>query len=162
MVVSTLPEKILVLGIGNILLKDDGVGPLIIRQLEKNCEIPNVTFLDGGTQGLDLLAYLDGYSCVLVIDALDIGQKPGSIFCWEGKTLDGLPTDISFHQMGLNELISAARLLEMDMDFIILGVQAQDLSFGMELSEPVKKAVPLLKEAVIKKIGEYLQSGGDF
>ncbi|MBZ4688302.1 MAG: hydrogenase maturation protease [Clostridia bacterium] len=148
----------MVLGVGNILLKDDGLGPLVVRQLQEFYKSPDVTFLDGGTLGLDLLAYLEGYSCLLVIDALDIGQEPGSIFCWQGKTLQGLSQQVSFHQVGLKELFHAARLLELDLEIVVMGIQAEDLSWGLELSETVQNAVPLLEEAVINRIRQYLDT----
>lgn len=155
---NALKKKVLVLGVGNVLLKDDGLGPLVVRELQESYQNPDVSFLDGGTLGLDLLAYLEGYSCLLVIDALDIGQEPGSIFCWQGKTLQGLSRQVSFHQVGLKELFHAARLLDLDLDIVVVGIQVEDLSWGMELSDAVQNAIPLLKETVINRISQYLAS----
>ncbi|MFZ5943099.1 MAG: HyaD/HybD family hydrogenase maturation endopeptidase [Bacillota bacterium] len=145
-----MDNKILVLGIGNVLLTDDGLGPLVIRELEQNYQNPQVSFLDGGTLGLDLLAYVEGYSSLLVIDALDVGEEPGTVFFWEGRTLDGISPQMSFHQVGVRELLHAVKLLDIDLQVALMGIQVADVSWGMELSPQVKQGVPLLKEKVIK------------
>jgi len=152
--VPVLQKKVLVLGVGNVLLKDDGLGPLIVRQLEKEYQDEAVTFLDGGTLGLDLLAYVEGYKHLVIIDALDAGKEPGSILYWEGKTLAGLSEQVSIHEVGVKELLHALNLLGLDLEISVLGIQVQDVSWGLELSEKVQNSIPLLKEAIIKRINQ--------
>lgn len=153
-----LQKKVLVLGVGNILLKDDGLGPFVVKELEESYKSSDVTFLDGGTLGLDLLAYIEGHSCLLVIDALDVGKEPGSIFCWEGKILDGFSPQVSIHDVGVKELLLALHLLDIEIEIVVMGIQMEDISWGMELSESVQKSIPLLKEAVTKRLNQYLGS----
>ena len=142
--------------VGNILLKDDGLGPFVVKELEESYQNSDVTFLDGGTLGLDLLAYIEGHSCLLIIDALDVGKEPGSIFSWEGKILDGFSQQVSIHDVGVKELLLALNLLDIDIEIVVMGIQKEDISWGMGLSESVQKSIPLLKEAVINRLNEYL------
>ncbi|MFZ7103063.1 MAG: hydrogenase maturation protease [Peptococcaceae bacterium] len=152
-------KKVLVLGVGNVLLKDDGLGPLAVNSLAEKLQDPRVTFLDGGTLGLDLLAYLDGYDYLIIVDAVNLGAEPGQIFCWEGQTLTGIAAEqVSLHEMGVQELLQAARLLGLDLAVTIIGIQAAELSWGMELSNPVQKSVPLLQGAVLNKIHDFLKN----
>lgn len=147
-----MQSKILVLGVGNILLKDDGVGPLVVQQLARDYNNPHVTFLDGGTLGLDLLGYLEGYDHLLIIDALDLAKEPGQIFCWEGKMLSGLTDNVSFHQVGVKELLHAINFMDLQLHLSVMGVQIADISWGMQLSDEVEEAIPNLKNAVINQI----------
>lgn len=149
-----LEEKVLVLGVGNVLLKDDGLGPLVVRELEKEYQDEAVTFLDGGTLGLDLLAYVDGYKHLLIIDAFDIGKEPGSIFYWEGNILEGFNEKVSTHEVGVKELLNALHLLGSDLAITLMGIQVEEVSWGLELSEKVQNSVPIFKEAVIKRLSK--------
>lgn len=150
-------KKVLVLGIGNILLKDDGLGPIVVQELQESFSHPDITFLDGGTLGLDLLAYLEGYDYLIIIDALDMGQKAGSIFYWQGKNLKGLNRQISSHQVGIKELLHAANLIGINLEVLIMGMQIGDISWGIGLSPEVQESVPLLKETVVNRLQEFLK-----
>ncbi|GAW90926.1 HyaD/HybD family hydrogenase maturation endopeptidase [Calderihabitans maritimus] len=156
---SALKKKVLVLGVGNILCRDDGLGPVVVRRLEQRCSLPGVDFLDGGTLGLDLLAYLDGYSHLVLVDAVDLGRQPGQIFRWEEVQPDLLSRQVSFHQVGVRELLTAAKLLGHRFRVTCFGVQAADLSWGMELSPPVAEALPALEEAVLRELQRLTGSG---
>lgn len=143
------------MGVGNILLKDDGLGSLVVKELEKEYLDPQVTFLDGGTLGLDLLAYIEDYKYLLIIDALDVGQKPGTILYYEGKVLDGFSQHVSIHELGVKELLDALNLLGLDLEITIMGIQVAEVSWGLELSEEVQNSVSLFKENIINKLKEY-------
>ncbi len=151
-----LEQKVLVLGIGNILMQDDGLGPMVVRELGESYPHSQVEYLDGGTLGLDLLAYLEGYHTVLIVDALDLGKNPGEIFYWEGQTLSGLTQQVSFHQVGVKELLQAMSLLDLNIKIAVIGLQIAEISWGISLSEPVQGALPKFKNAIIDKVNSYL------
>lgn len=142
------------LGVGNVLLKDDGLGPKVVRQLQDEYQDGRVEFLDGGTLGLDLLAYLEGFQHLIIIDALDVGKEPGTILYWEGKSLEGFTQQVSIHEVGVKELLNALILLGLDIKITVMGIQIADVSWGMELSEKVQNSVQFLKEEIIKRLNQ--------
>ncbi len=151
-----LPKKVLVIGIGNILFKDDGVGSLVVKELAQHNKNANITFLDGGTLGLDLIAYLEGYDLLLLVDALDIGQQPGSIFYWEGEMLNNLNYQMSIHEVGIKDLLQAIKLMGINIKVVLVGIQVEDISWGMDLSEAVQEAIPYLKKEITNILDQYL------
>ena len=104
-------SKLLVLGIGNILLGDEGVGVKVISELEK-LELPShVDLLDGGTGGFHLLNYLQEYPEIILIDATLDGNEPGTINLIRPNFLNEFPRTLSSHDIGLKDLIESAALL---------------------------------------------------
>ena len=103
--------RTLLLGIGNILMNDDAVGVLIVQALaEKFAFSPELTILDGGTLGLDILPYLEGIDRLLVVDAVETGGSPGTIVRMTGDEIPlALATKVSPHQMGLKDLLTTWR-----------------------------------------------------
>ena len=100
----------LVLGLGNLVHTDDGVGVHAIQRLQRDERVPHgVVLMDGGTQGLSLLPHISGHSRIIVIDAVDVGSAPGTVLRLEGKTLDGLPGKPSVHQLGFADLMEIGR-----------------------------------------------------
>lgn len=149
---SKLTAKILVLGIGNILLQDDGVGPRAVAELQGSGG-DDVEFLDGGTLGLQLLPYLDGFEKLIIIDAVDLKQVPGAVFSWHGEEeLADVSVPASFHQVGVKELLEAWRLMGHRPEVVFVGVQVAALGWSMELTPPVARALPAVKEAVLQEV----------
>ena len=146
--------KTLVLGLGNLVHADDGVGVHAIETLRADARFPaNVTLMDGGTQGLSLLPHISGYERLLCIDAVDAGQAPGTIVRLEGEALNKLPGKPSVHQLAFADLMIAMRLLdEQPAEVIVLGVQPQSTDWAAELTPPVRKAVAPLVELVLNQL----------
>jgi hydrogenase maturation protease len=144
----------LVIGIGNILMGDDGVGIHAIRYLEG--KLPeDVTLIEGGVYGLDLLTYMEGPDKVIFIDGIDAGDEPGAVFRfspWQvGKSQDVPP--VSQHDLGLYELIGAAQLLDQcPEDIIVIAVQVKSMEVGMELSPQVEDALPYVYRLVMEEL----------
>ncbi|NJN67084.1 MAG: HyaD/HybD family hydrogenase maturation endopeptidase [Chloroflexaceae bacterium] len=146
---------VLVLGIGNILLRDEGVGVRIVERLQASYHFPEeVRVLDGGTMGLDLLACLEGVERLLVIDAVDAGHPPGTLIRLEGEDIPAfLSHKISPHQVGLADLLSVARLCHLLPPTVVLfGVQPASLETGLELSPTVSAQVAPLVRAVLQEL----------
>ena len=145
----------LVLGIGNILMTDDGVGVRLVQRLAAGYRFPpEVTLLDGGTLGLDLLPRLEGVARLLVIDAVETGGEPGSVVRLTGDEIPlALATKISPHQMGLKDLLTVADLQgNLPGEMVLWGVQPADIEMSMELSPPVAARVAELEARVLEEL----------
>ena len=133
--------RILIAGLGNELLSDDGVGIHAVRELQKH-PIPGVTMVDIGTAILHGLPFLEAADRVLVIDAAKGGRPPGTVFLFEAADNAGTEPMTSIHAMGLRE---AARFLmagKLAPPITVLGVEPESLGYGMSLSAPVRAALP--------------------
>jgi hydrogenase maturation protease len=102
---------VLVLGIGNVLMGDEGVGVHVLRALELEPAIPGVRLLDGGTGGVNLLAEFDGASAILLVDATYDGHDAGTVTYLEPQRVADLPRGLGAHDFGLKDLFAAAALL---------------------------------------------------
>jgi hydrogenase maturation protease len=144
-----------VIGIGNILMGDDGVGIHAVRYLEG--KLPDdVPLIEGGVYGLDLLSCLEGPDKAIFIDAIDAGDEPGAIFRfspWEVKKSQDVPA-VSQHDLGLYELVAAAQLLDQcPQDIIVIAVQVKSMETGMELSREVRDSLPRVHRLVMEELG---------
>ena len=138
-----MAEGLLILGVGNVLMGDDGVGPRLAAALQRNASLLPVgtRVIDGGTLGLSLLAVLDGAGKVLVLDALDTGSPPGTVTLLTGPACEGaLGRPLSAHQLAVADLLAAARLTGFDGGVAVLGIQPGDVTPGIGLSPPVTVA----------------------
>jgi hydrogenase maturation protease len=151
--------RVLVLGIGNLVMSDDGVGVKVVQQLQREyCFPENVEIMDGGTLGLDLLPKLEGIDHLIVVDAVETGRKPGTCVRLAGEELPvALETKVSPHQMGLKDLLSVAQLLgHSPGDMVLVGVQPGSIEMDTELTPEVEAALQVLVNNVLdelKKIG---------
>lgn len=147
---------ILVLGIGNILLRDEGVGVRIAEALiaasgSSGIDLPRGTrVVDGGTLGLDLLPLFDEARAAILIDAVNLGLAPGTVVVLRGEQVGAMPgKPVSAHELGLVELVEAARLVgNLPASISIVGVEPADISVGLELTSAVQAAVPRAMELV--------------
>jgi hydrogenase maturation protease len=155
----SLPSQILITGVGNVLLSDDGVGVHVVRELRKN-PMPGVTIAEIGTAILHGLHFLESAERVLVIDAAKGGKAPGTVYLFEATENTQAKSITSIHSMGLRE---AARFLTAGRPappITVVGVEPETLDYGMDLSRPVKAALPvvlaLARETVAGWLREYV------
>ena len=151
--------SILVLGIGNLVMSDDGIGVRVIQQLSACFRFPDgVALLDGGTLGLDLLPQLDGVERLLVVDAVDIGKTPGTLTRLSGDDVPiALETKVSPHQMGLKDLLAVAMLQGFaPLEMVLWGVQPEMIEMGTDLSP----AVAGILDTLVKNVLLELESWG--
>ena len=146
-----------VLGLGNLVHSDDGVGVHAIHGLQRDERVPaGVILLDGGTQGLALLPHVSGVARLLVIDALDTGELPGTLLRFEGKALRGLPGKASVHQLGFADLMVALELLgESPGEVVVLGVQPESTEWSAELSPSVAPSLAPLIDCAIAQLKSW-------
>lgn len=148
----------LVLGLGNILLSDEGLGVRVVQRLGENYHFPpEVRVMDGGTLGLDLLPYLEGVDHLLVIDALEKEEEPGTITRLVGDEVPAsLSVKISPHQMGLADLLAAARLQGLyPQEVVLWGMQPGSIDTGLDLSPPVEAQVDRLIDEVLMELKSW-------
>jgi len=137
----------LVLGLGNTIMTDDGIGPKVIEQLQQNTGLPEgVLLLDGGTLGLDLLPRLEGVQRLIIVDAVEIGQLAGTCVRLAGDDVPmALETKLSPHQMGMKDLLAVARLMgHLPDEIVLIGVQPACLEMDTELTPSIAAALPTL------------------
>lgn len=146
--------SILVLGLGNLVHCDDGAGVHAIQRLRKDPRVPpGVALLDGGTQGLALLPHVCGFTRMLVIDAVDTGEAPGTRVRLECLKPGDLPGKASVHQLGFSDLMVAMKLTgDLPDEVVVLGVQPLSTEWSAELSAPVERAMDGLIGAAIAQL----------
>jgi hydrogenase maturation protease len=144
--------KTLVVGMGNFLCRDEGIGVHIIQAME-NMELPNhIELLDIGTSTMDLISHLEDVEKLIVIDAMEAGGIPGTIY--KCRPEDLLPKDegpISLHEIGLLESLNMAEKMGKKIDTVVIGIEPKVLNWGVELSEEVKSKIPTIIEVVLKE-----------
>lgn len=150
---------ILILGVGNILLGDEGVGVRVVEQLLQHYHFSDqVELVDGGTAGLELLACLDGKKEMIIIDAMAGHEPAGTV---KKMILDDPPAffqnRISPHQLGLSEMLSCAAMTDSLPEHITLyGIIPHSLETGLTLSSPVTGA---MQEVMAKIIADLSNLG---
>lgn len=147
--------EILVLGLGNILLGDEGLGIRALEQLqERYCLPETIQSLDGGVLGLELLAYAEGMTKWLIIDAVQTGQAPGTVVRLAGAEVPAaLALKISMHQVGFQEVLALCQLRgTMPSDLVVWGIEPAVLASGVRLSEAVAVHLEELVERVVTEL----------
>ena len=128
--------RALVLGVGNILLGDEGVGVAVVRELERSPAAlpPGTRVGDGGTLGLDLLPLVETADDLVIVDALELGSEPGTVAVLRDGEVNGrLAGHISTHQVGVADLIAAARLAGMLPERVsLVGIQPGVVEIGID------------------------------
>ena len=151
------PADILVLGIGNVLLSDEGVGVRAVNELARRyCISKEVELLDGGTAGIELLRHIAGRRQLIIIDAMRAGHPPGTVLRMEGSAVPAaFRTRISPHQLGLSDLLAAALLTgELPPKLVLFGVEPASLEPGLDLSPAVEANLDKLLTAMCAELRE--------
>jgi hydrogenase maturation protease len=137
--------RTLVLGVGNILLADEGAGVHAMHYLEEHYDLPNTTFLDAGTLSFSLAADIADADNMIVFDAAQLGIEPGEVRVFEGPDMDEFLVSgrRSVHEVGFSDLMDIARLEEvLPQRYALIGIQPEKLGWGEAPSETVRRAFP--------------------
>lgn len=146
-------QKILLLGVGNYILGDEGVGVHVVNKMREEGLPENVEAVDGGTLGLSLLDLLEGVSKLVIVDCLNAGAEPGDIFRFHPDDITvHQKVDLSFHDLGLLEVLTMAKVLGILPETVIFGVQPDKLDWKIGLSEKIEAKVPVLIDLVKKEL----------
>lgn len=151
------PTDTLILGIGNILMGDEGVGVSVARHIQQEKRLPaGATCIDGGTGGFHLLGMMQEAERIILIDAAIDGKPPGTISRLQPRYSSDYPRTLTAHDIGLKDLLDSFYLLG-DGDppeVVLFTVSILSLrEMGMELSPPIDNAVPCVAEQVMTELG---------
>jgi len=157
---DSFPSGTVVIGVGNTILSDEGLGVHAARMLQLDSRAPaGVTILDGGTLGLELIPYAADASCVLFLDAMDSGSAPGMLAHMTGKDLLNASSGRSVHQLGIADLIAALFLVSAKrQEIVVLGAQPGNTDWGTTLSPAVAAALPSLVDAAVAQLQSWTES----
>ena len=152
-------ERILVMGIGNTLMADEGVGPAVIERLLAEYDFPaEVTVNDSGTMGMAVLDLFSQYDYIIVVDAVDgTGEAPGTVMAIAPEDIADNTVLHSAHDMRFVDTLQNAALIGWEPDAIVVGIQILDMNpaeLTMDLTPPVEAAVPIAVGAVIDLLNE--------
>jgi len=148
------PIRLLILGLGNLLCGDDGLGAAVIARLRDRYEAPDgVSVLDGGTLGLALLPYLEDSEKAILVDAIRTDDPPGSHVRLEGDDVGpAVALRLSPHQVGVADLLDAARWRGLLPDvLVLLGLVPKTIELGLPRSPRVEEQVPELTRRVVEE-----------
>lgn len=153
----TQRQRIVVLGLGNLIRSDDGVGVHAVRALRQDSRVPaGVEVIEGGTAGLDLLPAIEDATHVLALDAVNSGAAGGTLKRFDLSQLGLLPGSPSVHQLGLADLMEALRWMDKaSKQVVLLGVQPCETGWGDTLSREVEAALPRLIDAALDKLEQW-------
>jgi hydrogenase maturation protease len=156
-------KPILILGLGNPLQGDDGVGCRVAQELEQYTLPDDVEVMDGGTPGVGLLNLFEGRRRVIIVDAAEMGKLPGEVvrFRPEEVTLTGSAQRFSLHRSGVADALALARELGLALpDMTVFGVQPERVDWGEGLSPRVQAAVQQVIESIVGQVTDPLLRNG--
>lgn len=152
-------EDTLILGIGNTLLTDEGAGIHALDQLQSLYpDIPNLTFLDGGTLSFTLATWIEDSTNLIVFDAAELHQVAGTVQTFVGDAMDDFlgSSKRSAHEVGLLDLIDIARLTEhLPENRALIGIQPEYMGWGMQPTEAVQEALRPAADEAMKLINSW-------
>lgn len=150
----------LVLGIGNLLMGDEGVGVRVVEALERDWRPAGVTLVDGGTGGFHLLEYLQEFSPIVMIDATLDGQPAGTVSVIRPKYASDFPRALTAHDIGLRDLVETAALLGSLPPITLVTISIEEIqSMVTTLTPAVAAAIPpaaaLVRQTVAAEVGAH-------
>ena len=149
---GTAKKKLLILGIGNTLLQDDGAGVHVTQSLKSTAESnPDISIIDGGTLGLSLLPEIEDAAGLIVVDAGEIGGKAGDIKVFENEAMDHQLSGVksTVHELAVSDLLAAATLRGRQPESrALVAIQPECTEWGLLPTEKVRQAIPRACEMV--------------
>jgi hydrogenase maturation protease len=146
-------KRVLVLGIGNILMGDDGVGVYVVRHIEESgMRLPEgVDLLDGGTAGFDLMGLIDEYDKIVIVDALKTPDRPGSVYRFTPEHAVETCARYSMHEVGIMEVIRTLGIVKRSPELEFVGIVPENIGdLDTSLSRAVEESIPRAVEVVLE------------
>lgn len=147
--------KVVVLGVGNLILADEGVGVRVIEALQRDYRMPDgVTVIDGGTSGMELLEDLSHLDLLLVVDAVAAGQPPATLVTLRnGEVPAFFRRNLSPHAIGLSDVLASLEFMEAaPQEAVVIGVQPVSMELSTELTPRIAALVPTLVGQVVDEL----------
>jgi hydrogenase maturation protease len=156
------PQRIVILGVGNLLLSDEGVGVHVANRLMEMELPPGVEVIEGGTDGFRLMNVVTEADRLIVIDAVKGGASPGSIYRFDVKDAPSYPQvyKTSVHQIGILEVIHLSELVGRTPETTIIGIEPKSMAMGLELSPEISEKLPRIIELALKEVEEFSSRSG--
>jgi hydrogenase maturation protease len=149
-------QKIVIVGVGNVLCRDEGVGVHVVESLKEHNLPDNVKVYDCGTGGLDILEFLEGSDKAIIVDAVRGGMEPGEIYNFrldEIDAKDGETKMLSLHELDLIKAMELGkRAYKIPEEILVIGVEPKNVEVGMELTAEVREAIPRVIQDIFKII----------
>ena len=153
-----MKHAVTILGLGNILMRDEGIGVYTANLLKNKFVFdPEIQIIDGGTTGTDLLPYFEHSEKILIIDAVNFEKSPGFIEIIENDDiLATITSKISLHHLGLSDVLSLIKLLDIRPSQICLvGIQPFSMELGLDVSDELKECINNITDTVLFKLNEW-------
>ena len=151
---NNTPPRIVVIGVGNLLLRDEGIGIHALKALQEIGLPPEVRLVDGGTSP-DIIAYTKAGDKLIIIDAAKAGGEPGAIYRFRPEDLaeeKGVLT--SAHELGVAQNLKLMSLVGNEpKETVIIGIEPAEIDFGIELSAALQRKLPEIVKVILKEIG---------
>ncbi len=153
-----LSKKIAVIGLGNTLRRDDGIGIIILESLFNSFRKEGVDYLNFGIASFDLVHRMEAYELILLIDGIDAGLNPGGFKIFELKDIAYAIKSpaLSTHEFDLKSLFELYKRFELKSKIYVAGIQVQDVSFGDSLSQPLKDRLDQIPQEISRFINKVL------
>jgi len=153
-----LSKKLAVIGLGNSLRRDDGIGVIILECLLNHYKDQRIDYLNFGIASFDLMHRLQDYDLALLIDGISAGLPAGELKIFDLEDISfskeaSQEMKISSHELNLKDIFRLSRNLEIKTKIYVAGIQVQDVSFGESLSDPLKERIG----AIIEEINKFIQ-----
>jgi hydrogenase maturation protease len=150
----------LVMGLGNTLLGDEGIGVHVVNHLQnKNTALSGVSFLDGGTLSFTLAGYIEDADNLIIIDAAQLNGLAGDIALYEGEDMDRFVTgnrNKSVHEVNITDILALAHLTgHLPQNRALIGIQPQVIDWSDTLSDPVANALPQVCQMTHQLINKW-------
>jgi hydrogenase maturation protease len=147
--------NILVLGVGNLLLQDEGAGVWALARFQRKYATPEgIECLDGGTSGMELLSHIEGRDRLIILDVVKGGRPPGTVVRLEAEEVPALfRKKISPHQLGLSDLLAAATFIgKMPRELVLLGIEPKAFDTGLHLSAEIEECIETVADMVAAEL----------
>lgn len=148
-------KKIGIIGLGNPLRKDDGIGIILLQKLiENKKKLPkNIEFVDGGTSGISLLHQLALFDIVYIIDAVDFGKNPGDLKLFRPEEImKKYNLSISTHEIDFSKILEISEALKQKPEIFIFGIQPKNMDYGQTISSEIKEKIDVIAKTIISEI----------
>ena len=165
------PADVTILGVGNVILTDEGFGVRAAEYLDHHYTFPdNVQIVDGGTLGIELTQYVTGTNKLLVIDSINGGAEPGTVFRFHNDAImEHFQDKLSAHEVGIQDVLALLTVTGHKIpEVIIIGAQPFDLEAGVGLSDGMQALLPQIVEQILKDLRDWgieaqrKETAGDF
>ena len=152
------PSEVTILGVGNVILRDEGFGVRVVEYLDSRYEFPDtVQLVDGGTLGIELTQYLTGTKRLLVIDSINGGKTPGTAFCFRNdEVMAHFQDKLSAHEVGIQDVLALLTVTGRKIpEVAVIGAQPYSVEAGVELTEAMQALLPQMAEQALAILKDW-------